>query len=455
MIGIGLDAFTQARFNSLLKSAHYLGVVVNLLDLDHGYRESLTDKFMEGVVTVDADGEVTRSLDITFLDPQKQIQIDPDSPSPTSVYVAQMLQIIMVYLSPDRTFQVNVPVFTGPVDSVDRDDVFLNVKCLGKESLSITNLWSGHVFQKGQRKTEVIRNIFQNMIGETKLDLIQDPASLPNDLKLNRDDAPFTAAKNIAGSMGYQLYYDGRGVARMRKRANNVMFTLDNTWLSSQPSVSYDLSETVNAVDVKGKKPKKGKDAPRWKAVADYSHPLSPWRLGRAQVPRYLWTEVEDDNLRSNDECREVAERILKRGLLAGVEVQADGIPHPQLEEEDVITFLTSHVAATILLRKFTIPLTAGADSTYGYHDKFKIKRSSGHQGVKKKRKHKGHKGKHHPGKHPHHGAGKPGKGGKGNQGHNQGAGGPKGGKGKGGRAATHGGGQQGGAGGGGKKKKR
>jgi hypothetical protein len=423
MISIGLSAADQAKFTSLLRSAHFLGVVVRLLDLDHNYREDLTAQFMEGNVSIDVDADVTRGLDVTFLDPQKQISIDPDSPSPTSIYVAQMLSVVMVYLSPTRDFLVNVPVFTGPIDSVDRDDVFLQVKCLGKESLSIQNLWSGKTYAKGQRKTDVIRSIFRDLIGETKLDLINDPATLPNDLKLNRDDAPFMKAKDLAGSMGYQLFYDGRGVARMRKRNNNVVFTLDKTWLTDQPQASYDLQETINAVDVKGHKPKKGKDAPRAKAIADYNHPLSPWRLGRAGVPRYLWTEVEDDSLRSDAECAEVANRILKRGLLAGVEVQAEGIPHPQLEEEDIIHYATDHFNATAMLKKFTIPLEAGENSTYGYHEKTKVK--GGHKGVKRKnKKHKGGKGKKNNHKNPHKGAGKGGKKGKKDMFNNQGKGG-------------------------------
>jgi hypothetical protein len=445
MISIGLDLTELAQFFNLLRSAHFMGVQVRLLDLDHNYREDLTQQFMEGSVAVDADAETTRGLDITFLDPQKQIQIDPDSPSPTSVYVAQMLQVHLIYQTPTRSWTVGVPVFTGPIDSVDRDDVFLNVKCLGKDSLGSTNLWSGKTYQKGQRKTSVIRDILETLMGENKLDLVSDPASLPNDLKLNREDAPFAAAKSLAGTMGYQLFYDGRGICRMRKRSNNVAMTLDNTWLTSQPSVSYDLQETVNAVDVKGKKPKKGKDAPRYKAIADFNHPLSPWRLGRNGVPRYLWTEVEDDNLRSEDECKDVADRILKRGLLAGVEVQASGVPCSLLEEEDVVTFTTSHVRATVLLRKFTIPLEAGDDASYGYHERSKVK--GGHRGVKRKnKKHKGGKGKHkHNQKHPHKGGDKGKGGGKGHKGN---ASKPKGGGKRGGNQTFT-------AAGGGKKKKR
>lgn len=437
MIGAGLNSFEQLRFNNLLRSAHFLGVVVRLLDLDHNYREDLTAQFMEGNVNVDADADVTRALDVTFLDPQKSINIDPDSPSPTSIYVAQMLQVVMVYQPPLRDYQVAIPVFTGPIDAVDRDDVFLQVKCLGKESLSISNLWSGRTYQKGQRKIDVIRNIFQTLIGENKLDLDNSAqGSLPNDLKLNRDDAPFLKAKDLAGSMGYQLFYDGRGIARMRKRNNQVVLTLDKTWLTDQPQVSYDLSETINAVEVKGKKPKKNKDAPKFRAIADYNHPLSPWRLGRAGVPRYLWTEVEDDSLRSDAECAEVANRILKRGLLGGVEVQAEGIPHPQLEEEDCLTYVTDSFRSTALLKKFTIPLEAGEDTTFGYHERTKVK--GGHKGVKRKnKKHKGGKGKKgNKGNKGHKGAGKPGKG--------QWQAGPKGGKGGAGKPGK--GGKKGGA---------
>ena len=105
----------------------------------------------------------------------------------------------------------------------------------------------------------------------------------------------------------------------------------------------------------------------QYRAVADRSHPLSPWRLGRNEVPRYLWSEVQDDSLRTVRECKEVGEKMLKQGLMAGVEVQFDGLPHPRLQERDTCRIQTDSFSATFPMKRFTIPLVAGENSAYGY----------------------------------------------------------------------------------------
>jgi hypothetical protein len=357
----------EKRLDALLKSAHTLKIRVRLLDLDHNYIKDLSDCFVDGAVTIDANADVTRALDMTLFDPQGKIHIEPDSPHRTSIFIADMISVVYVVMTPDKSEVFHIPVFCGPIDKVDRDDMFISVKCLGKESLSLTNLWRGRTFKHGQTKTFVIERILRDMVGETKLSIPTKDSRIASDLKLNREKRPWEVAKNLARSMGYQLFYDGRGVAQMRKMNHNPAFVFRTDMVTTEPTMSWDLSKAINAVDVIGAKPKKSKRKVQYRAIADQSRPLSPWRLGRGGVPRYLWTEVQDDSLRTKAECKDIGDKLLKQGLLAGVDVKFDGIPHPRLQELDICRIDTEQVSATFPIKQFTIPLVAGDDATYGY----------------------------------------------------------------------------------------
>jgi hypothetical protein len=200
-------------------------------------------------------------------------------------------------------------------------------------------------------------------------------------------------AKRLAKTMGFQLFYDGRGVAVMRRIAHRPVLRMDEGWITTNPKVAYDLSKTINAVRVIGKKPKKAKQPVSYTLVAKKSHPLSPWRLGRGGVPRYLWTEVEDTSLRTKKECKDLCKTLLRDGLLAGVDVTYDGAPHPRLQEGDIIALRTDVVDVNFKASKFTIPLTAGTVASYGYHRRIRPK--GGSRIIRPRHKHH-HKKKHH-----------------------------------------------------------
>jgi hypothetical protein len=354
---------------TLMTQPHYLHIRVRLLDLDHKYLNDLTGRFAGGTVAFDASADITRGLDLTLFDPQQKVQLDPFSPSRTGVFITQMVQIIYVIRAPLSGQQFEWPVFTGPIDKVEHDGIYLNLKCLGKERLSLDNLWRGKTYKKGRKKTDVIKDILRDLAGETKLNIPDKNDRLPEDLKLNRKDSPWKAAKRLADGMGYQLYYDGRGYAVMRKWPNKSVMTFREHQLVERPHVSNDLSKTVNAVRVIGKKPKRRKRSPKATVKAPPGHELSPKSLGRGnpKVPRYLWVEIQDDQARTKIECKRRARKVLDRGLRAGKEVKFDGAPMPMLEEEDVCKLDTNWTGAEFPMIKWDLPLVAGDDASYGY----------------------------------------------------------------------------------------
>jgi hypothetical protein len=394
MISINKKRSEEKTLDSLMTSAHGLVIRVRIMDLNHKHKKDMTQYFADGQVTIDTEAEVTRALDLTLLDPLHRVNLDPDDPSETSIFIADMISIVYVVIDPYRKNNFEIPIFCGPVSAVERDDVEISVKALGKESLGLANVWDGRTFKEGQEKTTVIKQILRDIMGETKLDVKDRAAKLPQDQKLNSEDKPWTVAKKIAGSMNMQLFYDGRGVAVLRKRSSTPVVTLDEQWLTTEPQPSYDLSAVINAVKVIGGTPKKAKDPVKAKAVAKRSHPLSPWRLGRGGVPRYLWTTIQDDSLRTKKECKDLAQKVLQNGLLAGVTASADGIPCVRLQELDVVRYKTEHTTIHAPLKKFTIPLLGGQDATYGYVRKIRprggrkpIPRRHHHHGGRNNRK--------------------------------------------------------------------
>lgn len=369
MIGLTNKTAVQTKaLDDAMVSAHRLDIRVRLLDLNHNYLDDLSDYFDGGVVTVDADADVTRALDLDLFDPTGRVQLEPTSAARTGIYIAHMISIVYtVTMWTGETW--DVPVFCGPIDKVERDGFFISIKALGKETIGLSNGWRGRNFRPNQEKTTVIRWILDNMIGETKMSIPSRRVKIPKLIKLNSATKPWAVARALANTMNLHLFYDGAGVAQLRPRPKTPAFTFDGNWVTTTPKVSYDLSRVWNAVEVIGRNPEGRRDAPRYRAVAPRNHELSPWELGRGNPkrPRYIWKRIKDNSLTSVAECRELARKVLADGLMAGIDVKFEGIPHPRLQELDVVRLNAEGFNAQFVCRKFVIPLVAGENSSYGY----------------------------------------------------------------------------------------
>lgn len=390
MIKLGKTSASNKELDETLVSSHNLDIRIGLSTSDGSFEKNLTEHFQDGAVSVDSDAQITRALDLVLFDPGGNVNIEPTSASKTSIFIADNIDVTYVVSTPDRQKVWEIPVFTGPIDTVQREDFKLTIKCLGKESMYLSNVWRGKTFKKNQQKTDVIKEILRDWCGQNKMDIPDLKAKLPNDLKFNSEDSPWIQAKKLARSMGYQLFFDGRGIPVMRRRTKTPRVRFTSRWVTTYPVVSYDLGVTVNAVRVVGGKPKKNKPKIRYTAVAKRKHPLSPWRLGRNGAPRFLWLEIVDDSIKSKKDAKRIAQSELKHGLLAGVNVTFDGIPHPRLQEMDICRVDVDAFNAKFAARRFTIPLMAGDDSSYGYLRRARPK--GGQRGVKVKKKHR-HKG--------------------------------------------------------------
>jgi hypothetical protein len=243
----------------------------------------------------------------------------------------------------------------------------LSVTCLGKESLISSSLWSSKTYKKGSKKTNVIKDLLRNMGGEVYYTIPDLSPTLTKDWTITKDTSVWKAAKALANGMGYQLFYNGSGRCIMRIQPTSSLYNFsDRGALLTSPQPKYNIANAVNAVEVIGGVPKGAKTHVYWRVIAPSTHPLSPQKLGRAGVPRYLTLSISDDNLKTVAQCRDRAQAELAAALVEAVDVAFDALPIPHLEEGDYCTVKNDNWSSAFRYNKATIPLTV-ASSSVGY----------------------------------------------------------------------------------------
>lgn len=387
MLPLGLRRHEQRAFHRALRTHHSIRVRVAVMTLEHEHLGQLTEELLDGQVNIDADAEVTRSATVTFLDRRRTLDFDSDSPANGALYANRMIRLTYDVRVDELDEWVNVPVFTGPVIKLDRTDDEVTVEAQGKEHLALAPAWRPMTVRKGVAKVDAIRRILRERAGEHRFDFPDLHAKLPKAVSLGRESQPWVVAQKIAESMNRQLFYDGRGVCRMRVYPRNPHYTFNDGQggeVISPPQVAFSMDNVANAVWVKGGKPKAKKKQDDANQPADgdkkekergvrhfetarRSHPLSPWRLGRNGDPRFLLEVVDNDAIRSQQRAREVARRKLRRRLRALVEVTFDSLPTPHLEPEDLFRLNTEQVGMVMRLNQLSIPLKHDQLQTVGY----------------------------------------------------------------------------------------
>jgi hypothetical protein len=371
----GRKSDEQNAFLALLCSHHTIETTLSLMDLnmDEVPGGDISARLEDGQVTVDADSDVTRAVDLDLMDPEGALHLDSNSPDAGALFADRMIRIKYHVINPAGTVRYTTPVFTGPITALDRDGSRLKVELQGKEIFGLSEAWNERTWKKGARVTTVIRYIVKEMMGETHFNIPNLSKKLSRNVSVGGDKLPWIVAKQLAASIGYHLYFDAMGICQMRKMPSASVFTFqEGQSVKTEPQVGFDIEEIVNAVEVFGKQPNKkqrksGRRRPHAKVVASRSHPLSPWKLGRKSGPRYLPVTIEDNGITSNAEARQRARRELGNLLLESVEVGYDALTIPGLEELDVVTIKTSRFTAKHRARQFTIGLLSGAESSMGY----------------------------------------------------------------------------------------
>lgn len=378
MFPLGLNAAEQKKFHDLLQSTHILEVLVQIMDLDHTNLSSVGNRLLDGQRTLDAASAITRSLDLDLLDPDGALHLDRNSPSDGALFADRMIRVVYRVESPDGSRRYDTPLFTGPITRLDRNGALVEIECMGKEIRGLQPTWRGKTYRKGTKVTSVIRSILRDIMGETEMVIPDLDRTLPKKVNVGGDKLPWQVAKKLARGLGFLLFYDGNGVARMRRMDSSPVFSFtEDRAVLTQPEVGYDMDGVINCVEVWGKVPKKGqrrrgKKRPHARIVSRRNYSFSPKNLGRKDksgkvTPLYLPLEIEDDSVRTSRAARKLAKEELKRGESQNVRVAYDAIVVPHLEELDVIRTETQKFSGRHRLVRTATGLTAASTQTVGY----------------------------------------------------------------------------------------
>lgn len=378
MMNLGLKRAEYQQLKALLKQSHRLRVGIQVLTLDHVNLGSLTGSFLGGSVTIDTTTEVTRSASFDILDVSQSIQLAPDDPDDGAAYPTRMVRIIYAVGHPSLNIWYYIPVFTGPVTKADRDGVILHIEAQGKEVLSIGALWKGKTYKAGWNPTTLIKNAMKALAGESRFDLQRTTGKTSKKHVIKRGGAgPWKFVRNMASALGMQVFYDGRGVMRMRPYAPKPVWIFDETCLIDDPQIGYTIDALINAVEITGAKPKGAKKPLTYKVVAPKGHPLSPSSLARGGVPKYYPHIEENTDLKTAAAVKAYGDTILRNGLLQSIDATFESFVIPHIEENDMVALRTGKISTEVRVKQATIPLVCTDSMSVGYLKKVKPTRLS------------------------------------------------------------------------------
>jgi YD repeat-containing protein len=419
VIPLGLSHADRRAFEATLTRTHRMRVTMRMHDRDEKIISTVTNRLLSGAVQVDMSQAPHRTLEVVLLEPRRAPAWLPEGPGDAHIFADTFVSVrygVWVDDLSDGPGWVDVPVFWGPVTGMSQDGDQITIAAAGKESLGLDPclLWNTMHVQKGRRRVTAIRDVLEAQ-GERRFDLPDLPAKLGKKMSLNRHAQPWHVAKSIAGGADWQLFYDGRGRAKVRRWPQNRVFTFhggkDGTVLT-KPRISYDITSVRNLVEVLGPEPKGPPKRIRAVARAKAKHPMSPYRLRRNGQRRYL-VHVVDSNLAKpetewhkaaggnepggppvhggwwgapsgikhpkrwfewrhsiivhrKEQAQNIANRQLKNRLKAAVEASFDSLPIPHLEEGDPCAAYADGMHFEFILKQFTLPLTADAPMSVG-----------------------------------------------------------------------------------------
>jgi len=347
------ERFVSARVTVLDRNEKPLGTTIPILS---------------GSVTVDANADVSRSAELVAVDPRRVLGFDAGSPGDGALYADRMIQIDYGVADGSRVLHWT-PIFRGPVVRFDRSHPEVHIAAQGKESLGIAPnlpLFKGQALNlaKGTRVDVALRRIAAAMgEGSRTIAIPEISRRIKERISLGRTKEPWKAIEKIAHDHGgYQAFYDGAGVLRVRQTPPRPVWKFDAEILTF-PAITYDLGgDFRNVVRVVGK-PKSGKKAkpPTWTAEPPPGDPLSPRSLARNGVPRCIaeYIEVEDSE---DPEVKRVAETMLARRMRESVSVTFDALTVPGLEEADPVEVVLPGERSSVAFVATTFSIALGTD---------------------------------------------------------------------------------------------
>lgn len=355
-----------------LMGSHRFSVRVQLMDLDHNYLANLSDKVMDGQVSVNWSGEeATRSLELSVFDPDFDLGFDTSEFTDGIWFLDRMVQVVVEFYVPALARVIEVPIFTGPVRGYKRKKSIVTLKCLGKDIFS-RQAWIRYVVKKGTNQVTAMRDVLEEL-GETKF---RFEATTTTRIKKDKvvdksaQQTPWGWCRSVAKSLGMRIYYDGEGYVCLRKIDNDrPVFTFrdgDGGSVLGDPDAEGDYSRLANVVLSQG--PAVGNNkAPKGKAVVASSSAISPQKLRRGGKPVYFGVTIVRDSITSTTSANTAAKNELADRQRVGYEIGFDSLVLWMLEEGDVIALSANGLNTVSTIVTFSLGLSPTASMPVGY----------------------------------------------------------------------------------------
>lgn len=383
--GLGLDSAGVERLKETLCMDHNVLIKVSLLDLNHTYLVDATNMLYEGQVTMSTSGNgATRSSSLTLWDPEDKLGLDDDSPNSPSLYYNRMMKVTYCVWRYGDTSSVDIPLFTGPISGVGKDaNGMLLVTCLGKEALLDGVVWTPVKWKKGSLIRSALIKLMQDYGGESRFDFESTTAKFGSDKSLAREQVIWPAAQAFASNMRKQLFFDGRGTARLRTSPSTSAFTFrDGPGGSIITAPTWDKNKDAvkNRVWLVGAAPAGSKTVPSYAASLPSDHPLNHNKLGRKvngkTIPRILLEKVDDSSVTKLSVATDNAKKKLDALEAQQQSFRMDVLTMPFLEENDLVTIeMQGQYKTTQRVQDATFPFI-GPVCSWGSKKNLSLKRS-------------------------------------------------------------------------------
>lgn len=369
MYPIGLSGPDKDAYERGLVRAHNIRVRVHILDMDHNVLGTSTGRVLSGQVDVAATNPVTRSAGLTILDPDHVLNLDSSATFGGSLFLDRMVQITYGVKSAEYPNWVDVPIFTGPIDDLNRNGDVVSLSAVGKESLLLGPASTHRTWKSGSYKTTVLRELLA-MFGEAFMEIPHQATKTTKPLSIAPTTIPWDYIQSVARSWGGgRIMYDGAGYARFIGPSTNPQWTFkggNDGALLSRPKISYDAKNARNFIVVVGAAPAKGGKPVSALAHAPAAHPLSATNLGRNGTARYLREDINDSTVTTAAAAQELANATLADRLNTAVQLDYTTLVIPHLEPWDVVAVNHGVWGIQAALVDYTIPLTADGTMSIG-----------------------------------------------------------------------------------------
>lgn len=372
MLNPGWDQNLWNTYLRLLQSPHQVRIGVTILNQQHQVIGDISHLLMDGAVDIDALASTTRSLKMKIADPVGWSGLDPYGTVDNMKKLIQINYGVQPMVG-DTAFTSNVlynmPIFTGPITSVSREGIMLNVECAGKEHM-LSKASRGLSIPKGWSRPALF---LLYAVGQGESQWVNEAPStayppMPNPMTWEPGTNMWTELKALISADGLHAFYDGLGRLRMRRQPDQPVWQFNYDWLTQKVDPDLDLEAFVNNWQVIGGTPEGTSGRVRAEASLPAWHPGSPMNLSRnGSAPRYVTGITQDDSILNADQARWIAERNLFEASVAAYDVQMTTLVLPFLEEYDMYIINTPDYFGLGRFVQATIPLVGDIEMSVGF----------------------------------------------------------------------------------------